>query len=85
MGWAARWNTTWGCTRSNTSWRRARSRTSPITLSMVSSSPAISKRLGSVGGFREYPVTFAPASVSMRVSQEPLNPVWPVTSTDFPL
>ena len=48
-------------------------------------SEVASKLLGCVGGIKEYPVTLAPSSLSHIDSQEPLNPVCPVTRTFFPL
>jgi len=38
---------------------------------------------GLVGISIEIPVTLAPNSMSHWLSQDPLNPVWPVTSTDL--
>ena len=37
--------------------------------------------LGTVGGGSEYPQTSAPSFLSQRESQDPLNPVLPVTIT----
>jgi len=35
----------------------------------------ISKSEGLVGGFKEYPIIFAPRYFSQSVNQEPMNPV----------
>ena len=40
-----------------------------------------SNRLGSVGAFNAYPVTFAPTIINSLHIQEPLKPVWPVINT----
>ena len=37
------------------------------------------------GGCKEIPITFAPSLTSQALNQEPLNPVWPVITTVFPL
>ena len=39
---------------------------------------------GTVDGSSEIPKTFAPKLFNHAQSQEPLNPVWPVTRTFFP-
>ena len=64
---------------------RSGSRTSPSIEFIRPESPRISKRLGSVGGAVEYPVTSAPARSRISESQLPLKPVWPVRKTFFPL
>lgn len=81
IGCAARCNTISGCTSLNTSFKCAKSLISPITELILFSTSAIEKRLGSVGASSEYPVTSAPAFTRILQSQEPLNPVCPVTRT----
>ena len=85
IGCAARCNTISGCTSLNTSFKCAKSLISPITELILFSTSAIEKRLGSVGASSEYPVTSAPAFTRILQSQEPLNPVCPVTRTFLPL
>ena len=48
---------------------------SPMTEFIFSSRPAMSNSAGAVGGFKEYPVTSAPAFTRILESQVPLKPV----------
>ena len=56
---------------------------SPITPFTLSLMFEISKIHGLVGGSKEYPVTCATELTIILQSQEPLNPVCPVTNTFF--
>ena len=58
---------------------------SPMTEFIFPSRPAMLNSAGSVGGFKEYPVTSAPAFTRILESQVPLKPVCPVTRIFFPL
>ena len=62
----------------------SRFRISPIIVFVISCILHNSKRLGSVGGSNENPVTSPPRNAAINISHEPLKPVWPVINTFFP-
>src|SRR3972149_1892304 len=84
MGWAAKWKTISGRAPATAAASRSASRPWGMTECPSRSTRQRSYRLGSVGGARAYPVTFAPRVCSHIDNHAPLNPVWPVTETRFP-